>query len=669
MFDNLTLRNKFLAIAAIPVNILVLLGLLAVAVLDQPLVAIVAGLGAVATLATTYVAGQQISDRVEALNDTVIRLGNDELPRIVAAMNDPDLETGNDADSGGREVADQQPTPEDELAALDRAIVDIGSKARSLLTDQETITNRRLSELVKNLARRHQSLLDHQIEHIDWLEDTEQSPPRLEQLFKLDHLATRLRRSAETVLVLAGGESTRPRGGPAPIATVLRVAMGETEAYTKINLRTIENVMIAGGPAFDLVHLLAEVLENATQFSPPETPVELHAIRLEDNRYQITVIDRGVGMDSDKIVSANELVSNPPDINLAVGRSIGFIVIGRLADRLGATVEIAKTPGSGVTATILVPANMVFEVPGDSAISEAGQTTSHEPSAPQGQAPPLTTPTGPAETWPPPSPAPQTSPEPVLEPAAENDQVRPRVTEDSSNALAKLLGISDNITELESSSDWEAPTVDGDKANPLTSRSTPKPMQIPPSLAGKAPAADREPAEPESQDDDVAASRPSIQPRRTPQPKPPVSGRPKHGAQPSRSLDEALPTGAAFDSGVEGLLATARDGSESVEAKPPVEETTSNAEGTWVPPTVTGTTDAALSRREKGASDIPTSNGPRARASTRKPEEIRSMITRYRDGLKGSVDKSVDGAAESAATEATGPEPIETASPEPGKED
>ena len=496
--------------------------------------------------------------------------------------------------------------------------------------------------------------------------------------------------------------------------------MGETEAYTKIKLRTIEDVLVAGGPAFDLVHLLAELLENATQFSPPETPVELHAIRLEDSSYQITIIDRGVGMDDDKVEIANELVSNPPEINLAIGRSIGFIVVGRLADRLGATVEIAHTPGSGVTATVIVPANVVIDAPSPStpasSLPAPGPSQAGTSPTPSDQPHPAT-----ARTAPKPKTKPTPKDEPTPASAAGGDPVRPRVTEDSSNALAKLLGISDNIDELGDSDQWQAPTVDGGKANPLKSRSTPDP--VPPSLGGDpgASADDQVEPSPESSAEATGGDSPA-QPKRTSRAKRSKSGRSKRRSRPVRSLDEALPSGVAFDSGIEGLLIKASESSEadstsSIEDLRPVEEetapdeaptadattdeasssdtptgdttgdeTTSDeatsdeasssetaaSEDAWVPPTVSGSAETNLTRREKGASKLPSSNGPRVKASSRKPEEIRSMITRYRDGLKGSADDTTDDASESnretQAEDASPAESPETPSPEPGKE-
>lgn len=645
MFDNLTLRNKLLAVSAIPTFIFILVALLAGFRAGDPLVAMLAVVGAVATIAFAQMVAKELTSQAESAASTLQELTSNHLPRIVATVNEAGIDPVVMARSlVGRPDGDDEDwsfdaagSPEDEIRQLTRGIGQIGPAVAELLVDQQEKINRRLGQLVQGLARRHQSLLDRQIEHIDWLEDTEQAPDRLEQLFKLDHLATRLRRSSETVLVLAGGESTRPRGGPAPVATVLRVAMGETEAYTKIRLRSVDEALIAGGPAFDLAHLLSELLENATQFSPPETPVEVHASRLGDGGYQITIVDRGVGMDGAKLALSNETIANPPDLDLAMGRSIGFIVIGRLAGRIGATVDLAQTPGSGITATVVVPAFFVLD-PGQEGAqpgqgqaqpalpggSEPGTRPVEIPQAPVlGSTPPLppgtSSLTDPVEFEPDPEPrlefdlGSESSTGPDVEPswtelladppapmgsdqADQADQVQPdegdwrelladpdpvsQVTAatpppapladpapvtaeapqaglenpppssppplagDPSSALSKLLGLPADAPDLTPSQDWSAPPVQVDQGAPLTSRPTQGPP-VPPALGGPSAAPDLTPSWDWSDSPSPTPSPESSQ-HEAPAPLTPSS--------PPGSLDQALPSGPAFESGIESLL-------------------------------------------------------------------------------------------------------------------
>lgn len=674
MFDNLNLRSKILAVTAVPLNFLALVALWAGAIGGEPFIAIVAAVGAVATLVVAYVATDRHLARLDMIGEALERVSAEELPaRLERRYQDPTPAFGEDADSVEPDVA-----ADDEIAQLARAVHTVGERAQEVIDREQTKASRQLAELVKSLARRDQSLLDRQIEHIDWLEDTEQNPDRLEQLFKLDHLATRLRRSSETVLVLAGSKSTRPRGGPAPIATVLRVAMGETEVYTKIKLRAVEHVLVAGGPAFDVAHLVAELLENATQFSPPETPVELHAILLEDGNYQITIIDRGVGMDDDQLALANQAVTEPPDLEVDIGRSIGFIAVGRLARRLNATVDLSPTPGSGVTATVVIPASIVMAPDADTPVpttdaaallgggTEADKTDEQAAAVERAQSRQADSPTEvTAEvtsvidavtesqstedvvTEAPADDAFVVRSGTVNEPAARHDRSdgdeqsvdptaptgRPRVTEDSSHALSKLLGLDNQTDSLAKSNEWSAPDVDGGTGKPLKARSTPEPT------AGSSPKAEPAGAKPIDKDEAGTENAPeSPEPRRTSQArKRPGSRRPssKRRSKPSRSLEEALPTGAAFDSGIESLLTDDAVDDPPVEPDPVAPNTDDGQD--WTPPVVAAEAPARLTRREKGATDTPTANVPLARASSRKPEEIRSMITRYRDGLKGSI--------------------------------
>ncbi len=488
-------------------------------------------------------------------------------------------------------------TGRDELGRVGEALTLVETRARETVERERATISRNLGAMVKNLARRNQSLLDRQIEHIDWLEAKEQDPERLEQLFKLDHLATRMRRTSESVLVLGGAEATRQRGGPTPIADVLRVAMGETEDYRNIRLRTVDEVKLAGGPAFDLAHLLAELLENATQFSPPESPVEIHAVNLGAEGYQVTVIDRGVGMDERQLDEANDVLADPPDISLSIGHSVGFIVVGRLARRLGATVELAPTAGSGVTAHVVVPASVLIDAP---AVAGGSAAVSDRPAA-----------------------------------------------GGTAGALDRLLAV--DSSALPEGEGWQAPKVDQRKAKPLRARDGAA-AAVPDSLK---PASARA-AEPEPQTDDDTAGEPADEPEakaaeralpsRADRPALPPSKRPRpdRAAAENRAaaekaastLAEAIPTGAAFDSGVEGLLAEEGPADDEPRAEQPTAPIDPDAP--WVPPAAGGQAGGSLTRRQKGTSATPVAKGPGARASSRKPDEIRSMITRYRDGLKGT---------------------------------
>ena len=253
----------------------------------------------------------------------------------------------------------------DEVAQLGRAFADIQNVTVEVAEEQGNLLRRGISDIFVNLARRNQSLLDRQIDFIDQLESREENPDQLENLFRLDHLATRMRRNAESLLVLAGAEPTRRRGRPVELADVVRVAMGEIEDFSRIQLLSIDSATVAGSVAVDLAHLMSELMENATAFSPPDSDVEVVGHQSGDGSYQLTLSDRGIGMSAEQIASANQTLSEPPIIGLDLSRSLGFTVVSRLAHRLGVTVRLASSSEGGVTALVTVPADMVATPTGD----------------------------------------------------------------------------------------------------------------------------------------------------------------------------------------------------------------------------------------------------------------------------------------------------------------
>ena len=224
--------------------------------------------------------------------------------------------------------------------------------------EQGALLRKGIGDIFINLARRNQTLLDRQIEFIDQLEANEEDPDQLDNLFKLDHLATRMRRNAESLLVLAGAEPPRRRGRPVALADVVRVAIGEVEDFARISLLALDDVTVGGNVAVDLAHLLSELMENATHFSPPDTTVEIVGHR-SDEGYTLSVSDQGIGMSADQLAEANSQLARPPLVGLALSRSLGFIVIGRLAARFGIAVKLTSSPSGGVTALVTLPADLV----------------------------------------------------------------------------------------------------------------------------------------------------------------------------------------------------------------------------------------------------------------------------------------------------------------------
>jgi signal transduction histidine kinase len=238
------------------------------------------------------------------------------------------------------------------------------SLASELATVHATVEQREsVSELFVNLARRNQSLLDRQLDLISELEQRERDADVLADLFQLDHLATRIRRNAESLLVLSGDEPQRRWGRPVPLSEVVRAAAAEVEDYRRVEVMVNEHLEVAGRAVADFAHLLAELIENATTFSPPSSEVRIrsHLAAGEYANFVLSIEDVGIGMSDRDIAEANLKLADPPDVDLRRSAMLGFHVVGRLAKRYGLQVTLAHTPGGGLTALVLMPPDMVSE--------------------------------------------------------------------------------------------------------------------------------------------------------------------------------------------------------------------------------------------------------------------------------------------------------------------
>ncbi|HJU03325.1 MAG TPA: PAS domain S-box protein, partial [Actinomycetes bacterium] len=216
-----------------------------------------------------------------------------------------------------------------------------------------------ISDLLHNLARRSQGLVDRQLELLDELERNEVDPDRLEELFRMDHLATRMRRNVENLIVLSGVDQRRRWGESVPLADVVEAAVAEVEDYSRVQVAGIHDLTLAGQAASDVAHLLAELVENATSFSSPNTLVEVSG-GPAGNGYVLEIQDHGIGMSDEELDEANRRLDAPLAAdNIAVSRMMGFHVVGRLAARHGIRVQLRHRWFGGITALVLVPAALL----------------------------------------------------------------------------------------------------------------------------------------------------------------------------------------------------------------------------------------------------------------------------------------------------------------------
>ncbi|HEY8556462.1 MAG TPA: nitrate- and nitrite sensing domain-containing protein, partial [Actinomycetes bacterium] len=244
-------------------------------------------------------------------------------------------------------------TSGDEIGQVSAAFNSVHSTAIQVATEQAAL-RRSVGDMFLNLARRSQSLIDRQLELIDDLERTEADPDALDNLFKLDHLATRMRRNAEDLIVLSGSEPARRWSQPVPLVEVVRAALAEVEDYNRVELLPIDDIGVAGQAVSDVVHLLAELIENATSFSPPGTKVQVAGQQVS-NGYVLEIEDRGLGMTDQELVEANERLANPPMVDFALSRMLGLYVVARLAQRYNVKVQLRHSWYGGITALVLLP--------------------------------------------------------------------------------------------------------------------------------------------------------------------------------------------------------------------------------------------------------------------------------------------------------------------------
>ncbi len=246
----------------------------------------------------------------------------------------------------------------DEIGEVARAFDQVHREALRLAANEAALRGN-VNAMFVNLSRRSQSLVERQIRLIDELEQGEQDSERLGSLFQMDHLATRMRRNSENLLVLAGHDSSRRWNQPVPLVDVLRAAISEIEQYERVTLNVQPGIAVRGQAVNDVVHLLAELAENATSFSSADTPVNVSGHLLTSGGVLLDISDLGVGMGTEEMAHANWRLDNPPVVDVAVSRRMGLFVVARLAARHGIRVRLRPATGVGLTALVWLPDEVV----------------------------------------------------------------------------------------------------------------------------------------------------------------------------------------------------------------------------------------------------------------------------------------------------------------------
>ena len=308
-------------------------------------------------LLTSLAIGRLMVRSLQSLRAQALEVAQRTLPRMIER-----LQAGPAAPSSIR-VEPIAVRSADEVGEVAEAFTAVHRSAVRLAAEQATM-RRSLNAIHVRLARRSQALVDRQLRLLDEMESAEIEPDQLANLFLLDHLATRMRRNDENLLVLAGGDGDRRWTQPIPLATIVLAAAAEIEQYARVRQDITGDVHIVGHAVADVVHLVAELLENATVFSPPETTVTVQLWATPASAATLVISDEGMGMSPAALAKANRQIAMPGNIDVAAAERMGLVVVGHLARRQGVRVQLR--PGErGVAVVVELPAQLLAEAPSE----------------------------------------------------------------------------------------------------------------------------------------------------------------------------------------------------------------------------------------------------------------------------------------------------------------
>ena len=314
---------------------------------------------ALALIFTTIV-GTSMVRPLRRLRTGALEVAGLRLPEAVRRMNETD------SDAVPLEVEPIDVDSTDEIGEVARAFDQVHREALRLAANEAALRGN-VNAMFVNLSRRSQSLVERQIRLIDELEQGEQNSERLSSLFQMDHLATLMRRNSENLLVLAGHDVARRWNKPVALVDVLRAAVSEIEQYERVTLNVQPGIAVRGQAVSDVVHLTAELVENATSFSPADTPVSIVGHLLSSGGVLLEIADQGVGMGAEEMAHANWRLDNPPVVDVAVSRRMGLFVVARLAARHSIRVRLRPAASGGLTALVWLPDEVVtHEAPSSS---------------------------------------------------------------------------------------------------------------------------------------------------------------------------------------------------------------------------------------------------------------------------------------------------------------
>ncbi|MGP7997943.1 MAG: nitrate- and nitrite sensing domain-containing protein [Streptosporangiaceae bacterium] len=311
------------------------------------------GIGLAAVVLSILVSiwvGRGLIRELAALRDSARELATKRLPDVVRR-----LAAGQHVDVPADAPA--LPSSSVEIAQVEEAFSAVQRTAVEAAVGQARL-RQGISDIFRNLARRSQSLLHRQLTLLDGMERRTNDPDELEDLFRIDHLTTRMRRHAESLIILSGDAPARGWRRPVPFVDVLRAAVAEVEDYTRIKVTADTGAALSGPAVADVIHMIAELAENAVTFSPPNTPVLLSG-DVVGRGFAVEIEDRGLGLSEEQRAEINELLSNPPQFDLSGSDQLGLFVASQLARKHNIQISLRTSPYGGTTAIVLIPSTLV----------------------------------------------------------------------------------------------------------------------------------------------------------------------------------------------------------------------------------------------------------------------------------------------------------------------
>ena len=312
------------------------------------------GLGLLAVIISIIVsllAGRGLVRELQGLRRSALDLADHRLPRMV-----DQLATGHNVKIDDDDSLDV-PIHTREIAQVRDAFTKVQRTAVDAAVGQARLREG-IGEVFRNLARRSQSLLHRQLALLDRMERRTEDPQELGDLFRLDHLTTRMRRHAESLIILSGQSPARGWRNPVPFVDVIRAAVAEVEDYTRVSVISADDTGLAGPAVGDVIHMTAELIENATIYSPPNTPVVIQG-GIVGHGFAMEIEDRGLGMSDEKLAEANNQLAEPVPFDPANTDQLGLLVAGQLARRHDIQITLRRNPYGGTTAIVLIPHSIV----------------------------------------------------------------------------------------------------------------------------------------------------------------------------------------------------------------------------------------------------------------------------------------------------------------------